>query len=378
MAREPASERIGTVIIGAGQAGLSAGYHLSRKGLPFVIVDADERIGDHWRNHWDSLRLFSPAAMDGLPGMPFPAKGYHYPSGREMGDYLEAYARRHQLPVISDTWVERVRRTEDDRFEVSAAGRRFEADQVIVATGAFRRPRVPEVAARLDPTIRQIHSSEYRNPTQLRHGPVLVVGLSHSGADIAFEVAKTHRTYVSGKAVGEFPFRLIDTWRARIGWPVMRFLATHVFTLGTPIGRRMAPHIRHGGGPLLRVRSEDLREAGVERLDARTTGVSDGRPMLEDGRVLDVTNIIWATGFRPDYGWVEVPGFIDADGWPIGRRGVSAATPGLYFLGVLFQWAFSSMLVAGADRDAKYVVDRIAERVTAGRRDRALETAPAA
>jgi putative flavoprotein involved in K+ transport len=373
-------DRVGTLIIGAGQAGLAAGYHMAQRGLPFVIVDADERIGDHWRNHWDSLRLFSPAAIDGLPGMPFPAKGYHYPSGREMGDYLAAYARRFELPVISGTYVERIRPVDGAAggFSVEAPGRRFEADQVIVATGAFRRPRVPGVAARLDPTIRQIHSSEYRNPSQLRDGPVLVVGLSHSGADIAVEVARSHRAYVSGKAVGEFPFRFIDTWRARIGWPVMRFLATRVFTLGTPIGRRMAPHVRHGGGPLLRVRSVDLREAGVERFDARTTGVSDGRPMLEDGRVLDVTNVIWATGFLPDYGWIEVPGFVDADGWPAGRRGVSDAVPGLYFLGVLFQWAFSSMLVLGAGRDAKFVVDRIAERATAARRGRTLKAAPAA
>jgi putative flavoprotein involved in K+ transport len=369
--------RTGTLIIGAGQAGLAAAFHLAWRGLPFLVVEAEERIGDQWRNRWDSLRLFSPAAVDGLPGMPFPAAADHYPTGREMGDYLEAYADRSGLSVMSGIRVERVGPVEGGGYEASAGDQRFVADEVIVATGAFRRPSVPAIASSLDPAIRQLHSSEYENPSQLRDGPVLVVGLSHSGADIAFEVAKTHRTHLSGKAAGQFPFKAVDTRRARIGWLILRFLGTRLFTLGTPIGRRMAQRVRHGGAPLLRVRSADLRDAGVIRYDARTTGVSDGKPMLEDGRVLDVTNVIWATGFRPDYGLVDVPGFVDTDGWPIGERGVSAAGPGLYFLGVPFQWAFASMNVFGVDRDARYLVDRIAERRTAGRAERAVGTATA-
>lgn len=178
------AERIDTVVIGAGQAGLAAGYHLARRGVPFVILDADARIGDHWRQHWDSLRLYSPARADGLPGMPFPASGYHYPSGREMGDYLEAYARRFDLPVISGTRVDRVARADGGTsgFIVTAGERRFEATQVIVATGAFNRPSVPGFAGEIDPSIRQLHSSEYRDPSQLQAGAVLVVGVSHSGA----------------------------------------------------------------------------------------------------------------------------------------------------------------------------------------------------
>ena len=367
--------RTGTVIIGAGQAGLAAAYHLSRRGFPFLVIDADERIGDHWRNHWDSLRLFSPAKVDGLPGMAFPASAFHFPTGREMGDFLEAYAARFGFPIISGTIVERVHQNEDGSFEVVAGDRHITADQVIVASGAFRHPLVPTVAYSLDPAIRQLHSSEYRNPSQLRDGPALVVGLSHSGADIAVELAKTRQTYASGKVAGEFPLKVTDSKRSLLGWLVVRFLATRVFTLGTPIGRRMAPHIRQGGAPLLRVRSADLREAGVIRSDAKTTGVSDGKPMLADGQVLDVTNVIWATGFRPEYGWVDVPGFTDADGWPIGDRGVSPAASGLYFLGVPFQWAFASMNVFGAGRDAGYVVDRIGERLTARRPTAAMGTA---
>jgi len=369
--------RTGTLIIGAGQAGLAAAYHLTKRGLPFVILDADERIGDHWRNHWDSLRLFSPAKVDGLPGMAFPSSAFHFPTGREMGDYLEAYADRFGFPVESGTIVEHVRQTEDGSFEIGVGSRRIRADQVIVATGAFRKPRVPDLASSLDPAIRQLHSSEYRNPSQLVDGPALVVGLSHSGADIAVELSKTRPTYLSGTAAGQFPINVTDTKRSLLGWLVVRFLATRVFTLGTPIGRRMAPHIRHGGAPLLRVRSGDLRDAGVIRHHARTTGVMDGKPMLADGQVLDVANVIWATGFRPDYGLIDVPGFVGEDGWPVGARGVSSAAPGLYFLGVPFQWAFGSMNVFGAGRDAGYVVDRIAERVTARRPSAVMGALPA-
>jgi len=361
--QEQRTDRVDTIVIGAGQAGLAAGYHLTRRGVPFVILDADGRVGDHWREHWDSLRLYSPAGWDGLPGMRFPAARFHYPSGREMGDYLEAYAAKFALPVVSATRADSVRRAEGPNggYVVTAGDRRFEAAQVIVATGAFNRPQVPEFAGELDPAIRQLHSSEYRNPSQLQDGPVLVVGVSHSGADIAYETARTHRTLLAGHAHGQLPFRVIDTWRARVVWPVMVFVASHILTMRTPIGRKMAPFVRMGGGPLLRVRSGDLAEAGVERFDARVASVRDGKPVLDDGRVLDVANVVWSTGFRPDYGWIEVPDFVAEDGWPTGIRGAAAA-PGLYFLGVPFTYGFTSMLVLGADRDAAYVVDRVVER----------------
>lgn len=361
------TERIEAVVIGGGQAGLSAGYYLAMRGIPFVILDADERIGDHWRDHYDSLRLYSPARSDALPGMRFPAPSYHYPTGREMGDYLESYANRFDLPVRSGTCVDSLRVAERPHggFVVTTGGRQIEAAQVIVATGSFTTPRVPDFAEDLDPSIRQLHSSEYRNPAQLRDGPVLVVGVSHSGADIAYEVAGSHRTVLSGRSHGELPIRVIDSWKARLIWPLIIAGATHVLTLDTPIGRRMAPAVRAGGGPLLRVRSGDLARVGVERRADRTVGVSDGKPKLAGGEVLDVRNVIWATGFRQDYSWVEIPGFMGADGWPVGTRGVVDGSPGLYVLGVPFTFAFTSMLVAGAGRDAAYVVDRLAERSAA-------------
>jgi putative flavoprotein involved in K+ transport len=172
------------------------------------------------------------------------------------------------------------------------------------------------------------------------------------------------------------PIKVVDTGRARIGWPVVQFLFKHVLTIRTPMGRSMRPHVRHGGGPLLRVRLPDLDRAGVERHEARTIGVQHGKPQLADGTVLDVTSVVWATGYRPDYRFVNAP-IIGADGWPAEVRGVSPTVPGLYFVGVPFQYAFSSMLITGAGRDAKYVVDRIAERVAATAKSPIVEPAAA-
>jgi putative flavoprotein involved in K+ transport len=369
------TQQIDTVVLGAGQSGLSAGYHLAKRGIPFVIIDSDARIGDHWRDRWDSLKLYSPARYDSLPGMRFPASSSHWPTSGEMADYLEAYARRFELPVRSGTRVERVEPVDGGFVVRTTDDGRFAARHVIVATGPFRQPSIPAFATELDPGIQQLHSHEYRNPTQLRAGPVLVVGLSHSGADIAFEAANAgHRTILSGRSHGQVPIRVTDTKRAMLGWPIVEFVFAHVLTIRTPVGRAMRAELRKGGGPLLRIRLGDLDRAGVERHDARTVGVRDGRPALADGAVLDVANVIWATGYRPDYGFVGAP-ILGEDGWPVEERGVSPTVPGLYFLGIPLQYAFSSMLVAGAGRDAAYVVDRIAERV--GQRSSSGRMAPA-
>ena len=366
MSGEQATERYDVVIIGAGQGGLAAGYHLAKRGISFAILEGHQRVGDNWRSRWESLRLYSPAIVDGLPGTSFPGKRTAYPSGRQMGDFLESYAREWKLPVRTGIHVERLRRRDDgtDGFVIEAVDRRFEADQVIVATGAFKNPHVPDFAGQLDPGIRQLHSSDYRAPSQLQDGPVLVVGASHSGADIAFEAAAaSHRTVLAGRIIGQLPVPF-ESRRGKAIMPVVYVLAKYLLTLRTPIGRKVAPHIRMGGGPLLRIRREDLDRAGVERSEGHVTGVSGGKPVLEDGRVVDVANVVWCTGFRPDFRWIEMP-IVDADGWPLQTRGVVESVPGLYFLGLLFQYSFTSMLVAGAGRDAAFVVGRLAKRAGA-------------
>ena len=355
-------ERIQTVVIGAGQAGLATGYHLSRRGLPFVILDANERVGDQWRRRWDSLRLFTPAGYDGIPGLPFPERRHVFPTKDEMGDYLESYARHFHLPVRNGVRVDRLWR-EDERFLISTGERRIEAENVVVAMANYQQPKVPPFASELDPSIVQFHSIDYRSPSQLKEGPVLLVGAGNSGSEIAMELSRSHPVWMSGRDTGHIPFR-IDSFLARkiLVRLVLRGLFYRVFTTSTPIGRKVRPKVLHGGGPLIRVKPRDLQAAGVQRVP-RTVGVSDGKPVLEDGRVLDVANVIWCTGFHPGFSWIDIPVFGEHE--PVHRRGVVESAPGLYFVGLDFLYAFSSTMIHGVGRDADYVVKELAGRVGA-------------
>jgi putative flavoprotein involved in K+ transport len=360
-------ERFETVIVGGGQAGLTVGYHLSKRGRPFVILDANERIGDAWRTRWDSLRLFTPARFNGLPGWRFPAPALSFPTKDEMADYLEAYAARFGLPVRTGAGVDRLSR-QGERFVLTAGGSRFEAEHVVVAAGSHQTPKVPAFAAELDPDIVQLHSIEYRNPSQLREGGVLVVGAGNSGAELAFEVCRTHPTWLSGKPAGQIPVRHGPN-TARFIFPIVRFVGHHVLTLRTPIGRKARPKVLASADPLIRVKLKDLAAAGVEQVP-RTVNVEDGRPVLEDGRVLDVANVIWCTGFREAFPWIDLPIFGD-DGRPVHERGVAVGAPGLYFAGLMFQFAKSSDVLPGIGRDAKYVAKHIARAAAeAHRKDR--------
>jgi putative flavoprotein involved in K+ transport len=359
------SERFETVIVGGGQAGLATGYHLAKRGRPFVILDASARVGDPWRKRWDSLKLYSPAAYDGLPGMRFPAPRASFPTTHEMADYLEAYAAQFDLPVRTMTSVDALS-SDGDRYIVRSEEQTFEANNVVVASGVMQEPVVPSFASELDPRIRQLHSSDYRSLSQLREGRLLVVGASHSGADIAYEAAAEHETILSGPDTGQIPAS-VETRRGRAGFRALFFVGSHILTVDTPFGRKMRPHIRHGGAPLLRYRKKDLLAAGVERVLARIVGVQDGLPVLDNGRVLDVQNVVWCTGFRPNYSWIKVPLEVGEDGYPMQYRGVVGSAPGLYFVGMLFLHSFASMLIAGSVRDAERVATHIATQGTEGR-----------
>ncbi len=348
-----------TIVIGGGQAGLSTGYFLKQHERNFVILDANEQIGDSWRKRWDSLRLFTPARYDGLVGMPFPAPTDTFPTKDEMADYLEAYASRFELPVRTGIKVDCLTRN-GGRFVVTAGSQRFEADNVVVAMANYQSPRVPPFAPELEPSIVQLHSSEYRNLSQLREGGVLIVGAGNSGSEIALEVARTHPTWLSGRDTGHVPFR-IEGAAARLFLIrlVLRGLFHRVLTVNTPIGRKLRPKVLSEGGPLIRVKPKDLSAAGVERVP-RTAGVRDGLPVLEDGRVLDVANVIWCTGFHPGFSWIALPVLGEEE--PMHERGVVASEPGLYFVGLTFLYALSSTMIHGIERDAEHVVQTIVSR----------------
>jgi len=351
--------QLGTIVIGGSQAGLAIGYYLKQRDLPFVILDENERIGDAWRKRWDSLRLFTPGRYDGLRGMPFPGSPWAYPTKDETADYLEAYARAFELPVRTGVKVERLAKT-TERFEVSCDRQTLFAENVVVATGAFNNPRVPSFARELDQSIVQLHSKEYRNRSQIQEGGVLVVGAGNSGAEIAMELAPHHETWLSGPDTGQEPARA-GTRLDHLLTPMMWFVATRL-TVKTALGRKLRDHFLDPprGIPLGRVRRKDFAPAGIKRVP-RTTGVKNGYPLLEDGTVLTVSNVIWCTGYAPDYHWIDlsVP---THNGFPIHDRGIVESCPGLYFIGLLFLYSLSSALVGGVGRDAEHIVDHIVSR----------------
>ncbi|GAB5078050.1 flavin-containing monooxygenase [Arthrobacter sp. AD-310] len=344
-----------TIIIGGGQAGLALGRQLKEQQRNFVILDANGRTGDAWRQRWDSLRVFTPAKYDGLPGDPFPADPLSFPTKDDVAGYLEGYAERNALPVLHNTRVERLSRN-DGHFVAASNGRRWEARNAVVATGVSQAPKVPAFARDLAPAVVQLHSMDYRNPGQLQDGPVLVVGLGNSGAEIALEVSRTHNTTVAGKPSGELPVKH-GRAAARFALPVIRFLGLHVLTLGTPLGRKAAPTFKAHATPLIRTKTKDLAAAGVQ-LVPRVTGVEDGQPVLADGTRLAVANVIWCTGYRDDFSWID-PDLLDGGALPRQHRGVALDVPGLFFLGQEFLYAAASATLPGAGRDARYLAAKI-------------------
>jgi putative flavoprotein involved in K+ transport len=355
-----------TLIIGGGQAGLAVGHHLAKLGRRFLILDAGARLGDSWRGRWDSMRLFTPARRDGLPGMPFPAAKHAFPSRDEMAEYLERYAERFELSVQCHARVDALGRAGSGRFLVAAGHRRYEADNVVLATGPFQRAHVPEFAGDLDPRITQLHSSDYRNPRELPDGPVLVVGGGNSGADIALELASERHVSLSGTLGPQLPFNIEGT-SGRLIFPLLWQVWSHVLTYRSPIGRRALPKISAGREPLIRVKHRQLAQAGVE-LVPRTVGISDGMPLLADGTVLNVAGVVWATGFRAQMDWIDLP-VLGPDGDVVtDHRGAVAGEPGLYRVGREFLYAFNSHTVGGVGRDARRIARLIARTSADGSR----------
>jgi len=359
MNRQIDTKRIHTIVIGGGQAGLSVGYHLAKRGIRFRILDASERIGDAWRNRWDSLRLFSPARYAGLPGMPFPARGDSFPTKEQIAEYLESYAKYFHLPIQNGIKVDRLSR-EGDRFVVTAGNERFESEQVVVAMANYQTPKLPAFAGDLDRSIVQLHSHHYRNPSQLQDGGVLVVGVGNSGADIAIEVARTRPTWIAGKETGFVPFP-IDSFLARFFLVrLVRFVGHHVLSVATPIGRKMRPKLLSRATPLVRVKPKDLTDAGIVRVP-RVAGVRNGQPLLEDGSVLEARNVIWCTGYHPGFSWIYLPIF-GSDRNPVHDRGIVSRVPGLYFVGLHYLYSMSSATLIGVGRDAERVVKALESR----------------
>lgn len=357
MSNEP-RESIDTLVIGGGQAGLTVGYHLSQAGVPFQIVDANERTGDSWRHRWDSLRLFTPNRFNSLPGLTIPGEDWGFPTKDQLADYLEDYARHFELPIHHGVRIEHLGR-DGDRFIATAGDKVFETRNVIVAMAGYQEPKTPPLAADMDSRIFQVHADDYENPQQLNDGDVLVVGLGNSGAEIAKELVRDRNVWLSGEPTAVQPFRP-EKLSGKILMPLVGpVILNRVLTTSTPMGRKFRSKMLHKGAPLLRVKPKDLVSAGVKRV-GRTTGVVDGYPQIEDGSVLDVANIVWCTGFGPGFSWIDLPIF-DERGMVKHERGVSEV-PGLSFVGLKFQYSVLSDTLVAVGRDAGYVVDDLVAR----------------
>ena len=356
-------ENIETIVIGGGQAGLAVGHELQKRGRPFVILDAHPNVGDAWRKRWDSLVLFTPARYCGLPGMRFPASGGTFITKDQMADYLEAYVQRFDLPVRTNTRVDSLSR-DGDRFRVTSGSTTFEADNVVVAMANFQLAKVPAFATKLDPGIVQLHSLEYKNPTQLADGSVLVVGVGNSGADIAMDVVKNHPTWLAGKESAAIPFRIEPFLARNLLVRGVRFVGHHVLTVRTPIGRKARPKFLATATPLIRVKPKDFVPAGITRV-GRIVDVLDGLPVTEDGQTIEVANIIWCTGHRPGFSWIDLPVIGDRQE-PQHERGVLPQEPGLYFVGLEFTYSATSATITGIGRDARRVVKHLTSRPATG------------
>jgi putative flavoprotein involved in K+ transport len=343
------NQPLDAVVIGGSQSGLATGWHLARQGRGFVILEAASELGHPWRARWDSLKLFTPAQYDALPGLPFPAPTDTYPTKDPVADYLQAYAEAFDLPVRLNARVTHLGRTQDG-FEIRTADEQFQARQVVVATGPFQVPFIPSQGRQLDESVTQLHSLDYRNPDTLPGGPVLVVGGGNSGFQIAEELAVTRQVDLSiGTKYPMLPQRILGK---DLFWWLTRLRVMRV-TANSRVGRR----VQARGEFVIGSSRRRLRRAGV-RFRPRLVDADARTVRFADGSLLDVGVMIWATGFRSDYSWIHIPGVV-SDGRVAHRRGVTDV-PGLYFLGLTWQHTRGSALLGFVNDDATYLAGRIA------------------
>jgi putative flavoprotein involved in K+ transport len=346
---ENTAEHYEVVVIGAGQAGLAIGYFLSRQERPFVIIERAESVGSAWRERWDSLTLFTSRRYDSLPGLDFPGDAAGYPNKDEVIGYLEEYARRFELPVSLNTNVRRLGAGESGGYVIETDRGTIGADQVVVATGPFQQPFVPAVATQLAPEIYQAHSVEYRRPSEVPEGTILVVGGGNTGFQIAEELSSTHGRVVLAVGSRQMPLPQRVLGRDLFWW------LTKSRVINKTVESRLGSRMQHRD-TLIGSNPRRLSRLGVT-LKPRVVEAQGKTVRFEDGGELDVNAVIWATGYRPDYSWLDVP-VIDAEGRIRHRRGLTDL-PGLYFLGLYWQWTRGSALVGWVKDDAEYIAQQI-------------------
>lgn len=351
------SEHHDVLVVGAGQAGLGAAYWLKRKtNLRVQVLDASPEIGRSWASRWHSLELFTPRRFSSLPGLRFPPGPGNYPSKDEMAAYLTRYAARFALPVVSDRPVRSLRSLASG-FQATTDDGCVTADQVVVATGPYDRPYVPTAASHLASTVHQLHSSQYLRPADVPKKSVHVVGGGNSAAQLACELARSHDvTVISGRPPWFLPKNIAGV--SLYWWLYVTGL------LNADADATVSRQVRRRGDPVIgKELRQRVRTGEIRLLPQRVTGASNDRLRLDDGSGLPVEAVLWCTGFRPDYGWIDIPGALDAGGRPV-QVGGASPVPGLHWIGLPWQTRMNSGIIDGIDRDARATVERIAGTLT--------------
>lgn len=369
-AEEGSDSHVDVAVVGGSQAGLAMGYYLREQGRRFVIFERGDSIAPAWRERWDSLKLFTPRGYSSLPGLPFPGDPDDYPTRDEVISYLERYVETFELPIELNSQVRRLSH-EGGRFVLDVDGRTVTAHQVVVATGPFQTPYVPELADGLDSGVWQAHSTGYRRPDDVPEGTVLVVGGGNTGFQIAKELSATHKVILSvGTRQKPLPQRVAGR---DLFWWLTKTGLIHK-TVESRLGQRLKDRDTLIGSSPRQI----TRRHGVE-LKPRATAVSGRTVRSDDGSEVQVDAVIWATGYRPDFSWIDLP-IVDENGRLRHRRGVTDV-PGLLFLGLTWQWTRGSALIGWVKDDAAFLAERIAALQEAKARvqsERAPEAAVAA
>jgi putative flavoprotein involved in K+ transport len=341
------------LVIGGGQAGLAAGYHLQRAGLTFAILEGAPEAGGSWPHYYDSLRLFSSVGRSSLPGLPFPGDPRHYPARDEVVTYLQQYVRHFQLPLFTSTYVERVERTDAGFRVLATGGTVYQARGVIAATGAFHQPYTPQRPGQGYFQGQVLHAAAYRHPMPFVGQRVVVVGAGNSAIQIGVELARVAHVTLATRAPIRFRRqqifgRDVHHWAWLLGLDRL------------PLG----PGAAHAATGVL--------DAGVYQA-AVAAGQPDRRPMFtyftaagvvwEDRTEEPVDTVIYATGYRPSLGYLADLGALDADGQPVHRRGISVVVPGLAYVGLSNQWTYASATLRGVGPDAGYVVQHLRQHL---------------
>jgi putative flavoprotein involved in K+ transport len=333
------------VIIGGGQAGLALGYYLKKERRRFIILDAAAETGESWRSRWDSLVLFTPADYSTLPGLPFPKDKHLKPDKDEVADYLALYARTFDLPIHHNCRAKRLYR-DGGKYHIEVATTTITANHVVIATGPYHTPNIPKISENLSSDVFQVHSAEYRNPAQIPPGDVLVVGGANSGAQIAEELSQTRQVYLSRGR--KLPF-------------VPRFMTSHLVYRLIELSCIMRVNIESPFGKILRhqdaVYGVNLKKLARVKMKDRLIDANGKTVTFKGGEILQIQNIVWATGYRQNFSWVDLPVFDDR-GRPCHRRGVTEL-PGLYFLGLEWLWTRGSALLGWVGRDAEYLASML-------------------